>query len=97
MVSDTNIPNGLYRLIKWEEDENPVFPSPDTVVEVRDGYVINCSTRRRWPLASIGSERSFYGPIRTPYDGTSLRKLKRIDMGAPQEAFAVVSTVAGAA
>lgn len=75
-----NISNGLYRLVKWEEDGNPVFPSPDTVVEVRDGIVINCSTLRTWPLARLGRERSLYGPIRNAYDCTQIRRLRRIDL-----------------
>lgn len=74
------MPDGLYRLVKWQEDGNPVFPSNDTVVEVRGGTVRNCSTRRSWPLDALGSERSLFGPIRSPYDTTHLRNLKRIDL-----------------
>ena len=75
-----HVPDGLYRLIKWEEDGNPVFPSADTVVEVRSGAVINCSTGRSWPLDALGQERSLFGPIRSPWDCTHLRRLKRFDL-----------------
>lgn len=96
-MQNRNIPNGLYRLIKWEEDGNPVFPSPDTVVEVRDGVVINCSTLRSWPLARLGAERSLYGPIRNPYDCTQIRCLKRIDLAPNPDPFTIEGPAAGAA
>lgn len=74
------IPDGLYRLVKWHEDGNPVFPSADTVVEVRGGRLINLSTGRSWPLGSMGMERSLYGPLNGPYDSRSLKVLPRIDL-----------------
>jgi len=80
MTSQLWVPDGLYRLLKWREDGNPVFPSSDTVVEVKDGDVINLSTGRSWPLASLGVERSLFGPLSSPYDSTRLRYLKRIDL-----------------
>lgn len=92
-----NISNGLYRLVKWEEDGNPVFPSPDTVVEVRDGIVINCSTLRTWPLARLGSERSLYGPIRNAYDYTQIRRLRRIDLARRSDGSRMTGAASGAA
>lgn len=70
--------DGMYRLVKHEEDHNPVFPSQETVVEIRDGIVINLSTGREWPLEALGSERSLYGPISSPYDLSPLETLPRI-------------------
>jgi len=97
-MRNTGISNGLYRLIKWEEDGNPVFPSPDTVVEVRDGIVINCSTLRGWPLDGLGGERSLYGPIRNPYDCTQIRRLRRIDLvHRRDETLQILGPTAGAA
>lgn len=83
MSYKSRIPDGLYRLVKWQEDGNPVFPSTDTVVEVRGGRVINLSTGRSWPLHSMGDERSLYGPLNGPYDGRQLRVLRRIDLDRP--------------
>ena len=74
------VPDGLYRLVKWQEDGNPVFPSADTVVEVRGSRVINLSTGRSWPLSAMGMERSLYGPLKGPYDSSSLKMLPRIDL-----------------
>ncbi|MBW3567958.1 MAG: hypothetical protein KY410_08400 [Proteobacteria bacterium] len=89
MNEATRIANGLYRLIKREEDHNPVFPSDETVVEIRDGIVINLSTGRHWPLESLGSERTLYGPIKNPYDLAPLERLPRIDLpSASGEALA---------
>ncbi|HEX6930406.1 MAG TPA: hypothetical protein VF267_14210 [Gammaproteobacteria bacterium] len=83
-MSDTQrIPNGLYRLVKWREDGNPVFPSADTVVEVHAGILINLSTGRSWPLSAMGEERSLYGPLNGPYDGRRLKVLRRIDLARP--------------
>ena len=80
MASQLWVPDGLYRLVKWQEDGIPAFPANDTVVEVKDGDVINLSTGRSWPLAAMGTERSLFGPLATPYDCTRLRHLKRIDL-----------------
>lgn len=80
MKSQLWVPDGLYRLIKWREDGNPVFPSSDTVVEVKDGEIFNLSTGRSWPLTGLGVERSLFGPLSGPYDSTRLRKLRRIDL-----------------
>ena len=80
MMSQLWVPEGFYRLVKWQEDGNPVFPSTDTVVQVRDGDIINLSTGRRWPIGSMGIERSLFGPLATPYDCTRLRHLRRIDL-----------------
>jgi len=77
------IPDGLYRLVKWREDGNPLFPSTDTVVELRNGEVINLSTGRRCALTSVGIERSLFGPLTGPYDSTRLRYLRRIDLVKP--------------
>lgn len=77
------IPDGLYRLVKWQEDGNPVFPSNDTVVEVRGDRVINLSTGRSWPLAALGEERSLFGPLRGPYDSRRLKNLQRLDLARP--------------
>lgn len=74
------IPDGWYRLVKWQEDGNPVFPSRETVVEVRSGYIINALTGRRCDVPSLGGGRSLYGPLAGPYDLTGLRKLRRIDL-----------------
>lgn len=78
MNEASSIADGLYRLVKHEEDQNPVFPSNETVVEVRDGLVINLSTGREWPLDAIGKERSLYGPLTGPYDLSPLEALPRI-------------------
>lgn len=86
MVHDQKVPDGLYRLVKWQEDGNPVFPSNDSVVEVRNGYVTNLLTGRRCPLAAIGVERSLFGPLTGPYDITCLRYLRRIDLCKPSRA-----------
>ncbi len=83
MIDKSDVPDGLYRLVKWREDGNPAFPSTDTVVEVRDGRVINLSTGRSWPLSAIGMERSLYGPLKGPYDGRRLKDLRRIDLDRP--------------
>lgn len=80
MMSQFWVPDGFYRLVKWREDGIPAFPSTDTVVEVRDGDIINLSTGRSWPLAAMGMERSLFGPLAGPYDSTRLRHLKRIDL-----------------
>lgn len=80
MNEATRIANGLYRLVKREEDHNPVFPSEETVVEIRDGIVINLSTGRHWPLESLGRGRTLYGPINDPYDLAPLERLPRIDL-----------------
>lgn len=74
------ITEGLYRLVKQGEDNNPVFPSKDTVVELRAGKVINLSTGRSWPLHGLGSERVLYGPLSSPYDNTRLHRLPRIEL-----------------
>lgn len=80
MINKSGVPDGLYRLVKWREDGNPVFPSSDTVVEVRGGRVINLSTGRSWPLSAVGIERSLFGPLKGPYDGRRLKHLQRIDL-----------------
>lgn len=80
MVNEANVPDGLYRLVKWQEDGNPVFPSKDTVVEVHAGYVVNLLTGRRCPLKAIGVERSLFGPLTDPYDNRRLRYLARFDL-----------------
>lgn len=64
MKSRLWVPDGFYRLVKWREG----------------GDVINLSTGRSWPLAGMGIERSLFGPLTGPYDGTRLRHLKRIDL-----------------
>lgn len=73
------VPDGLYRLVKWQEDGNPVFPGSDMVVEIRGGEVINLLTGRRCPLRTV-ARRSLFGPLTGPYDGTRLRHLRRIDV-----------------
>jgi len=80
MNDASKIANGLYWLVKNEEDNNPGFPNHETVVEIRNGVVINHSTRRQWPLEAFGKERSLYGPISDPYDLVPLEKLPRVDL-----------------
>ncbi|HEX7030006.1 MAG TPA: hypothetical protein VF254_05380 [Gammaproteobacteria bacterium] len=87
MAQHPDIPDGFYRLVKWREDGNPVFPSADTVVEVRAGRVINLSTGRSWPLVAMGMERSLYGPLNGPYDGRGLKALHRIDLSRSTSHF----------
>lgn len=84
MPNASGIPDGLYRLVKWREDGNPVFPSTDTVVEVRGGRIINLSTGRSWPLAAMGVERSLFGPLNGPYDGRKLKALQRLELDQDQ-------------
>lgn len=86
MINKADVPDGLYRLVKWREDGNPVFPCSDTVVEVRAGRLINLSTGRSWPLSAVGIERSLYGPLKGPYDGRRLKDLRRIDLDRPDRA-----------
>lgn len=83
MVHCPVVADGLYRLVKWREDGIPVFPSSDTVVEVRAGKLVNLSTGRSWPLAGIGDARSLFGPLTSPYDCTQLKHLPRIDLAKP--------------
>lgn len=78
MNEASRIADGLYRLVKHEEDQNPVFPSNETVVEIRDGLVINLSTGREWPLEALGNARSLYGPLSSAYDLAPLETLPRI-------------------
>lgn len=83
MNEASRIADGLYRLVKHEEDHNPAFPSNETIVEIRDGLVINLSTGREWPLEAIGKERSLYGPLNGPYDLSPLDTLPRIFLDGP--------------
>ena len=85
MTVRTRIPDGLYRLVKWREDGNPIFPGADMVVEIRNGEIINLSTGRCCLLATVGIERSLFGPLAGPYDSTRLRHLARIDLPAPTD------------
>ena len=88
MNEASRVADGLYRLVKHEEDHNPVFPSSETVVEVRGALVINFLTGREWPLVGIGKERSLYGPISDPYDLCPLEKLPRIFLDSSERVVA---------
>lgn len=72
------VTNGFYRLVKLEEDQNPVFPSHETVVEVRDDDVINLSTRRSCKLRALRPTRALFGPLETPYDITPVEQLPQV-------------------
>lgn len=74
------VPDGLYRMIKWQEDGNPLFPGREAIVEVRNGTVVNVSTGRQCALSLIGIGRSLFGPLDNPYDPRRLAKLNRIDL-----------------
>lgn len=80
MAARAWVPDGLYRMIKWQEDGNPLFPTREAIVEVRNGVVINLSTGRHCALSLIGVERSLFGPLNGPYDPSQLAKLNRIDL-----------------
>lgn len=80
MTARAWVQDGLYRMIKWQEDGNPFFPGREAIVEVRNGYVINVTTGRQCALASIGIGRSLFGPLNSPYDPRHLAKLTRIDL-----------------
>ena len=80
MAARAWVPDGLYRMIKWEEDGNPLFPDREVVVEVRNGNIINVTTGRGCALSLIGVERSLFGPLSGPYDSRRLAKLNRIDL-----------------
>lgn len=75
MEQATQVADGYYRLIKLEEDHNPVFPSDETIVEIRDHIAINLLSQREWPLDALGKERLLYGPLSNPYDTTPLDQL----------------------
>lgn len=81
MGYESGISDGLYRLVKLREDNNPAFPCTETIVEVRGNLVINLSTQREWALDALGAERALYGPLTNPFDGTPLERLARIDLG----------------
>lgn len=86
MTEHRKVADGLYRLIKLEEDHNPVFPSRETVVEVREGEIINLSSRHGCALSALGGSRALYGPISTPYDLTPVESLPCVlpgDVTAP--------------
>lgn len=94
MNEASRVADGLYRLVKHEEDHNPVFPSQETVVEIRGGVVINLSTGREWPLDTIGSERSLYGPLSSPYDLAPIETLPRIFLESADGANAAAASAA---
>lgn len=81
MRHTTGIADGLYHLVKWGEDHNPVFPSRETVVEVKGEHVINVSTKRRCTLDALGAERSLFGPLANAYDLSPIEALPEIKLG----------------
>lgn len=82
-MEQTKVADGLFRLMKWNEDHNPVFPSRETVVEVKGEYVINVSTGRRCRLDALNGERSLFGPLANAYDLSPIEALPEIKLGPP--------------
>lgn len=79
MKRTVRLADGLYRLVKVEEDHNPVFPNRETVVEIRDGNTItNISTGRAAAISVLGESRVLYGPLEGPYDLRPVTELQRV-------------------
>lgn len=79
MKEVAHLADGLYRLVKLEEDHNPVFPNQETVVEIRDGYTItNVSTGRSATIAALSNRRALYGPLKNAYDLRPLKELEQV-------------------